>query len=208
MPSNEPWRWDDTVNRYRDPQGRFISGKKLINIRDEFTARRMDAVNDLAEQMATDKLNLQQWTLNMRQEIKRTYLAEYEAGIGGRNMMTQSDFGRVGGMLKRQYEYLNNFAEEVRQGKLSVAQIKLRARMYIDSATQSFERSRSISQGVPDLPQYPGDGKTVCRSNCKCNWKIERVEFGWNCYWKLGVAEHCDDCVQNSAQWNPLFISG
>jgi len=200
------WTWDDNVKRYRDPTGKFISAKNLISLRDEFLANRMTIVNSLADDLATGKINIQQWTLSMRQEIKTAYMVEYELGIGGRNMMTFADFGSVGGQLSNQYRYLNNFAEEIAKGNLSPAQIQMRSRMYIDSATQSFERARSASMGMPQLPAYPGDGQTVCRSNCKCNWKIEEVEFGWNCYWKLGIAEHCDDCVTNSEIWNPLFV--
>lgn len=203
---NEPFYWDDRVNRYRRA-GRFIKVKDLLEHRDTFLGRRMDVVNDLAEQLANDQINVQQWVLQMRQEIKRAYMAEYELGIGGRNMMTQADFGRVGGMLKNQYNYLNGFAEDIQQGKLSVAQIQMRGRMYVDSATQSFERANAIARGLPSLPAYPGDGQTVCRSNCKCNWRIEPVEFGWNCYWELGAAEHCPDCVANASRWNPLFVS-
>lgn len=204
----EPWRWDDKVKRYRDPTGKFISPKNMLSIRDQFLERRMGIVNGLGDDLATGKINVQQWVYNMRQEIKRAYLGEYELGVGGRNMMTQADYGRVGGQLKRQYEYLNNFAKEIQDGKLSQAQIQMRSRMYIDGATQSYERARSASMGMPLLPAYPGDGQTICRSNCKCNWKIEKVDSGWECYWQLGIAEHCPDCVSNSQKWNPLYIPG
>jgi len=204
----DSWVWDDAVKRYRSPTGQFISVKQLIPLRDEFLANRMSIVNNLADQLATGKISVQQWVLNMRSEIKIAYMTEYELGIGGRNMMTFADFGRVGGQLKNQYQYLNNFAAEISQGKLSPAQIQMRSRMYIDSATQSFERARSASMGMPRLPAYPGDGQTACRANCKCNWKIVERTVGWDCYWQLGVAEHCDDCVSNASRWNPLYIVG
>jgi len=202
----DPWIWDDVVKRYRTPTGQFISAKNLIPLRDEFIANRMAAVNNLADQLASGQINIQQWVLNMRQEIKITYMAEYELGVGGRNMMGFVDFGSVGGQLKNQYEYLNNFANDIVQGNLSQKQIEARSRMYIDGGTQSFERARSRSMGLPQLPAYPGDGSTICRSNCKCHWRIVESELGWDCYWTLGPAEHCEDCARREQTWNPLYL--
>jgi len=67
---------------------------------------------------------------------------------------------------------------------------------------------------LPELPAYPGDGQTICLTNCACSWQIEEVYegevlTGWDCYWTLGIVktEHCDDCLDNTGKWNPLFIS-
>ena len=120
--------------------------------------------------------------------------------------MTQSDYGRVGGLLKRQYQYLDNFAKEIGAGKLSQGQVETRSKMYINSSTQAFERGKASTLGLPQLPAYPGDGQTRCRTNCKCNWRIIDKETHWECTWNLNPAEHCDDCLANAARWNPLVI--
>jgi len=45
-----------------------------------------------------------------------------------------------------------------------------------------------------------------------CSWDIQEVvdeegtKAGWDCFWTLGMAEHCEDCVENSHKWNPLFV--
>ena len=148
----------------------------------------------------------QQWVLEMRQQIKETYSNEYMLARGGRNNMTQADWGRVGAMVKRQYRYADGFARDIDAGKVSGGQIRTRARMYVDSATQAFERAKTESLGLPVLPAYPGDGQTVCRANCQCHWEIADVGDHWEATWQLGVAEHCPDCVQNAEQWAPLVV--
>jgi hypothetical protein len=202
-----PWEWDDRIKRYRDlVSGRFVAAKKLVQLRDTFVERVMSRSDALIDRLAGGEINVQQWVGEMRTLIRKTYMAEAEAAIGGRNAMTSADFGRVGGQLQRQYQYLNNFAEEMRNGKLSPGQARVRARMYINGATQAFERAKTHSAGIPDLPQYPGDGRTQCLSNCKCTWEIVDTETAWECTWSLGIAEHCDDCVSNASKWNPLMI--
>lgn len=49
-------------------------------------------------------------------------------------------------------------------------------------------------------------GLVAHNTSCKCEWVIEEGDDGWLCYWTLGEAEHCDDCVQRSQDWNPLVV--
>lgn len=205
MPS--PWVWDDRAKRYRDTStGRFITQHKAVTLRDFYIEAKKSDTDRLSRQLTEHKISLQQWTLDMRQQIKDTFSNEYMLARGGRNNMTQADWGRVGAMVKKQYQYLQGFARDVDAGKMSEGQIRTRSRMYIDSATQAFERAKTESLGMPVLPAYPGDGRTVCRSNCQCHWNIVDEGDHWNATWQLGVAEHCPDCVDNSEKWDPLVV--
>ena len=119
--------------------------------------------------------------------------------------MTQADYGRLGNMLRNQYGFLDRFAQEIAAGNISQAQIAARAKMYFASATQAFERAQAAGRGI-QLSQYPGSGQTQCMSNCKCSLRFEEKETTWEVTWRLGVAEHCDDCVALASSWNPLVV--
>lgn len=164
----------------------------------------MDA---LSRRLINGDINVQQWVLEMRQQVKDTFINEYMLGRGGRNNMTQADWGRVGRMLRDQYQYAEGFARDIDAGKVSAGQIRTRARMYVDSGTQAFERAKAESQGIPPLPAYPGDGQTICRANCQCHWECSDEGDHWACTWVLGEAEHCPDCVDNAERWAPLEIA-
>lgn len=205
MPS--PWQWDDASKRYRNTAtGRYISQKAAVALRDQYIDARMSDMDGLTRRLVDKQINVQQWTLEMRQQVKDTYINEYMLARGGRNNMTQADWGRVGAMLKEQYRYVDGFARDIDAGKVSGGQIRTRARMYVDSATQAFERAKTESRGMPRLPAYPGDGQTQCRANCRCAWDIVDAEDHWEATWSLGVSEHCQDCVANAGRWNPLII--
>ena len=122
--------------------------------------------------------------------------------------MTQANYGELGGLLKAQYKWLNNFASEIADGTQSLAQIKARSGLYIASATNAFERGKAASYGMPKLSQYPGDGKTECLRQCKCHLQIEETATVWQVHWKLGPVrtEHCGDCLGLAAEWAPLVI--
>lgn len=204
------WIWDDVKKFFvniADAISEALGFKSLVGLRDDFADAAMLESDKLIEQLMRDgTTDIQTWLTDMRDLVKNTYRAEYELAIGGRGNMTQADYGRLGGILQEQYKYLQGFADDLAQGKLTIGQAQYRARMYIDSATQAFERAKAAGYGL-DLPQYPGDGATQCLSNCRCNWEIKENSLEWLCFWRLGEAEHCPDCLDAKALYSPYVVS-
>lgn len=215
MPS-EYWRWNQNARRYYvtpdgaaalgHKPGTFVSQAQMLTLRDSFIDSQKAYTNGLAAQLSRGDITIQQWTLAMREEIKTTYIAQYLLAHGGRDTMTPADWGRIGQKVRVQYEYLQKFAEDIAKGNLTEGQIAARARMYVESSSQMFEQAHGAAVGMPALPAYPGDGKTACKSNCKCTWEIKDLKDRWECYWTLNPAEHCSDCLGNAAKWNPLVF--
>lgn len=216
MPS---WIYERSTNRYRVTRegaellglrpGTFIGENRRIELRDEWTEAQKLITDRLALDYDRGDIRLSDWVLQMRQEVKTSYIEQYLLGIGGRNNMTPSDWGRLGNALRNQYGYLQGFADDLmnRQPPLTLAQIKARMRQYINGSTAMYERARAKAQGAPALPEYPADGSQDCRSNCKCHWRIEETETEWRAFWELeGGADHCDSCLSNNAKWYPLVI--
>ena len=205
MPS--PWQFDDISKRYRNTAtGRYMSASQMLGLRDQFVDAMKGKTDALVSRVATGDLTAQQWSLEMRKTIKQSYIDQYVLARGGRQNMTQRDWGIIGNMTRRQYEYLDGLERDIRDGKLSEAQARARARMYIESSTQAYERGATEGRGIPRLPAYPGDGQTQCRANCRCHWSIEDLVDAWACTWVLGIAEHCPDCVANASRWAPLMM--
>jgi hypothetical protein len=202
------WEFSTGAARYRDlNNGRFIAKRTVDKMQTDFLDARADAVDDLASGLVGGDLTVQRWLEGMRDEVKVAHIGQYMFGRGGRNAMTDSDWGRVGQVVRQQYAFLQNFAEQVADGVLSESQIRVRASMYVDAAHTAFGHGLAQAKGWPDLPAMPGDGSTVCLTNCDCDWVVEPVEGGWNCTWELGNTDHCDDCVGRADAWAPLFIA-
>ena len=207
------WKWNSRARRYyNDDTGQFMPKAKVLDYV-QATIGAGGLVTDTLADLATGgRLSPVDWRYMMREEIKREYIAQYLLGIGGRDQMTFEDWGRLGGMLKEQYAYLDGFYQELLEGKLSGPQVAARARMYSASAREAYERANGQAWGGPPLPAYPGDGSTACLTNCACNWEIVSVkvvkeETQWICYWRLGFVktEHCAACENAAFEWNPLI---
>jgi len=206
------WFWDG--KRYHDTStGRYVGPKDLIRLRDEYIDLQQYRVSNIAEAYADGGMSRDEFIASMRESIRSTYVNEYSLGRGGTAQVTREEWLQVGRDCKAQYRYLNRFADQVEAARasgkpMSAEYIANRAKMYIDSGTKPYEMARAKAAGVPSLPAYPGDGKTVCTVNCRCHWEIKDTETGWDCTWVLGQAEHCTDCLTNASKWAPLHIEG
>lgn len=157
----------------------------------------------------------------MRQEIEDVYVREYAIGRG---LLSGEALGEgeiesvLRGLLEFQFEKLHQFVLEIIAGELSAAQILNRAKMYISSARQAFERGRGVRLGWPELPAYPGDFTTKCGTRCRCSWSGSRVGAVWHFFWNLDyLAEHCSSpeidekgrplgCLERGVLWAPLVV--
>lgn len=177
--------------------------------RDRYTERKAEKAEAerLVEQVKGGEITIQSWQDGFRGLVKKVFTNQYTMARGGQKNMGAEDWGSLGGMIKKQYDHAQRFAQGLVEGNLSEGQAKMRAKMYVQAATQAFERGDAARHGVrAELPQYPGDGNTVCLTNCQCTWEIKERKDRFDCYWRLGQAEHCPDCIENAGKWKPFVV--
>lgn len=163
-----PYVWNAAQARYRDvTTGRFVSRTTVLGFLRESTLQASNQVRLLGERVASGEISVPVWTETFRKEIQGEFIRQYLTGRGGVSSMTQSDWGRVGRMLRDQYAYANNFAEEL--PNLSAAQIASRSELYMRAANSAFYVAERVGMRAA--------GKTEER-------------------WVLGDTEHCADCEE------------
>jgi hypothetical protein len=169
----------------------------------------------LSSQLRSGAITIEQFYSGMRQEIKFLHTGALIISRGGEpGAITFSEWGRVGAHLRVQYRYLNRFVQAIQNSAMDALQggqffsekyLQWRAQLYGGAARASFYRGMAYNL----LPQVPGDGNTQCLTNCKCTLRFEEVEDEPGLilvFWELHPAEHCDDCVTLSEEWNPYEL--
>ena len=117
----------------------------------------------------------------------------------------------VGDYMAGQGAYLSDWLKQIADAKTLVGGA-YRAQMYAQSLEQVYQRAymraKGDAVGVPDLPAYPRDGSTRCRTNCHCAWvNIKQIsDIEWNATWRIRPGENCEDCLRRSRKWAPLRI--
>ena len=213
------WVWDAIKKQYRNSKTKKrLTAEKLLEIRNDFidaqrltfSERDLDTVIDsriLVTVLVNGLKTVQEWLYEMRQKIRDIFNAQYMLGRGGRNAMFQEDLDRQAEAIGSQFDFLQAFAEQVKQGQLSAKQIAARAELYVEASTSAFEEGKASSHGVT-LPEYPGDGNQICGVRCRCTWILVKGKDVVRAFWTLNpLANHCQSCTENAAKWAPYTVS-
>lgn len=162
--------FDERTKRYRDTRtGRFLSEvtvNKVLKI-----ALSAKSATELTRMYKDGTISKDIWHRGFRKLIKETYINSAILAKGGREQMTDQDWGKTGGHVAEQYWHLDrkegNFLDSI--DDLTLKQAQARAEMYIRSGKQVFEE--------------------INRDNKK---ELGAV-FEW---WHLGGEENCESCLE------------
>jgi hypothetical protein len=171
--------WDARARRYRSASGRFLSAARVQGILEEQISATGARMREVSEALQSGRINLAQWQLEIEGQIKRLHLMAFAVNEGGFNQLTRSDLGWVGGQVRRQYEYLRNFARQIERGEQPLdGRFLARVQLYAEAARGTErEAARRTARA---------DGATAER----------RV---------LGIADHCPTCVSEARKgWRPV----
>ena len=201
--------YGDPIYRYKNNvDGRWASTQAVWDWGDKSATQAANNTASLVERLANQTITLETWHQEMRDRIRDEYLRQYFLGVGGRDRMTSTDWGSIGGMLREQYSFLDGFAAQIQAGELSAAEIARRSKMYLVSSREAFERASTRTRGLPAMPAYPGDGSSCLGlTNCGCHWDYRKRGASWHCTWVMDLSKNnCELCIGHASDWSPLVI--
>jgi len=170
-----------------------------------------DDLDLLSERVFSGDMSLGQYHEDFKRLMKEARSSAAAIGKGGWDMMGPRDWGRLGTPNREQYKFLRGFIQTIadRRETISLAQIKMRARMYADAIAGATTQAEAGFYFEDNLPWLPRDGSTTCLTRCHCSWILTVVERRRKfnvveAVWRLGEADHCvasanrDGCVERS----------
>jgi len=191
------WYWNKDTYRYVDSAGNLFSHSQMRSMLTKSINLSADYVSTISEKLVNGDITRAQFKSMMKEELKAEYIRQYMLGKGGYEQMTKRDWGSIGGSLTEQYKFLDEYSSSLLRGDLSAAQVANRSTMYSNSARETYERARAKtvkqwgadeeawhvtsgnncedcldnqSQSYQEIGYFsmPGDGKTICLTNCHC----------------------------------------
>lgn len=187
--------------------GDVVVSKKFV----EFMRLKAQELN---RELVNAKVPISDWQLSFMGLIQTIATFQLLTALGGSINKAQEQQKRdLSTFLRRQFGFVRNLANDIlkRQNEgMSPAKleeyINNRTDMYAEKTVEVFWKASAPFH----LPQVPRDGKTKCRMFCKCSLRIVAIEdtdfVDYEVYWRLGHAEHCDDCVRLAREWNPYRV--
>lgn len=199
------WSYDRSAGRYRDSKGRFLSEssvQKLVNGRID----RLDGnLRQFTKMLADGAITLDQWQGSVREAIKAAHLQAAMIGHGGKDGMGNAEYGRIGQRLRQEYTFLQGFASDLLQQRISAPMALARISLYAQSVRGSFWEGASIrkekqgfslmrrildpiaqhcsdclsfaARGIVPIGSVPLPGqRCACGSRCRCSVEYLRQQ--------------------------------
>lgn len=193
-------KWSESRRRYTyASNGRAVPETRIrgrLQGAIDASKTRIDAFGaDLIE----GRINVADWTLRMRDEIKNGHRAAALLANGGK--LNPSALGKLGATVRAQYEYLSRFSSQIQNGEIELdPRMIARSKMYAQSILVGYEnqvRAREQRAGVKqerrvlspvescsDCIEYarrgwqpigtlPQIGDSICKSNCHCRFEYK-----------------------------------
>jgi hypothetical protein len=179
MPRARPYRFDPKVARYRAPNGRLVARAEVRRAIDaEIRSLDQDA-RTLADQYRNGEISLGKWEREMRSLVKDTHILNAAAAKGGWDQLTQADYGRVGQIVRDEYNHLSGFAGELSAGfQRTDGTMLTRAQLYTRGGRRTYE--------------------SVTGSVAEDAGNVEERSI-------LHPADHCQGCIDEAAKgWQPI----
>ncbi len=206
-PLTPEYLWNEAGHNYIDRKtGRFVSRQVIRDQLDNVIDASSQVMRAISQQLRDGDISLAEWQTQMMQQIKTTHLAGGAMQRGGWQQMTQADFGRVGQIVRREYDFLRTFAEQIASGQQKLdGTLARRAALYgqqgrptyltfwdSTAAQRGFDEERSIlqpaehcteciSEDAKDfqpLGQMIPIGQRICRSSDKCLKEYRNSQTG------------------------------
>lgn len=206
-PLTPDFLWNERAAQYIDrSSGRFVSRQVIRDQLDKVMDASSKTMQAVSQQLRQGDISLAEWQTEMMQQIKTTHLAGAAMQRGGWQQMSQADFGRVGRIVRDEYNFLRNFAEQIASGKQKLdGTLQRRAAQYgqagretyyqfwgQDGDRRGFDEERSIlnpadhckecisedAKGFRPRGQMIPIGQRTCRSNCRCDVELRNSQTG------------------------------
>jgi hypothetical protein len=190
-PGSQRYQWSSG-----DKKGQFVSKADLDGLMDGYNDQQADAIQAITKRMLNKRIGVNNWILEMAGALKPAHINAYTIGIGGKEQLNSSEYGKIGAILKEEYQYLRQFGRDILDQKLTRKQIEARANLYAESLYRSFEKGREsghrangynwerrirnaadscddcigyAAQGWGTIGQFPTPGEQCqCKRNCRC----------------------------------------
>lgn len=147
----------------------------------DYSANLGQSLKVLTQQLRDGSITVAEWQLAMRQSIKDAHLATAIAAKGGRDQMTQADYGRVGQLLRQEYQFLSRFADGIADGSIPLdGRVLQRAAQYAQASRETYEtfwRRETQRRGADEERNVRG-ATDSCTSSRRPGC-VEETERGW-----------------------------
>lgn len=195
-------KWNPKSEKY-SINGRVTNDKRLYKTIRHEVSRYEDKIQKLTTRFVNGNVSFEKWQGDMARLVREGHISLLRMGRGGKDNTFAIHYLQVGNDLRKtHYPALRQFAQDIKDGKLSDKQIVARSKQYGSAMKNSFEKARLTlydtrfigrrrlgtcgnhcqpcldyaSEGWKRLTEVVPPGQECdCRMNCCCSVEIKSI---------------------------------
>ena len=169
------FEWNERSQRYVNAVSkRYVSREQVRQALDIALDRSRNEVARLSRELVAGRVNLADWQTQVAREVKSMHMASAALAAGGWAQMTPQMTGRTGRIIRDEYAYLANFAQQIKSGQQRLdGSLVTRANLYAQAPRGTYHAIEERGMQA--------QGKTECRN-------------------VLGPADHCEGCLTETSK--------
>lgn len=169
------YRYNTAAGRYIGTNGQFIGQQTIRGELDKALDNATERLVSLARDFRTGVIDGRTFQVESMSLIKQVHLIGGALEKGGWANMTQSDFGRIGQIVRGEYAYFNNLIKQIESGQQRLdGTLDSRMRLYGQAGRgtyHTFERESRAIQGYDEVKRILHG-----RDNCKASKRPGCIE--------------------------------
>ena len=172
-----PYRYSEKLGRYIDTRTRrMVPWSEVRGALDAAIDSSSRTVNTLSQQLREGAISLEQWRGQVQQELRQVHLASVALAKGGHAQLTQADYGRVGGLVAREYRYLEAFTRQIENGQQPLdGRFLQRSEQYTKAGRETYHRQERVEQARRGFDEE----RSIRHADDSCGECIAEEERGW-----------------------------
>jgi hypothetical protein len=202
------YQWSVSQGRYLySATGTSVSSDRIRGWVEETVEKARQNLESIARLRQSNKINNAEWVIRSGEELKNMHRSLAMIANGGKAQMDASAWAQVGGILRREFGYLNRFAsllDNMPEGSSLTDEFVTRAGSYASAGFSTYtaaERARMQSAGMDEERNILGNadhcdgcvgataqgwvaigtltpiGSRQCMSRCRCHYEFRKTEI-------------------------------
>ena len=174
------FQWSKSKRRYQYANGKPVADDKLRDWAQTTIDASKDRIGEFTQSLVDGKIELAEWEVRMRAEIRAGHRAIAMLANGGK--LDKQAVARLGNAVKAQYKYLTAFKNGLENGEIELTgKVVSRAQMYGQAVRMTYEsevRAREKKAGLKKERRIL-TAKESCRSANGVTGCVELAAKGW-----------------------------
>jgi hypothetical protein len=178
------FRYNVESQRYVAANGRYVARETVKAAGEAIVQKSIDNISTVSQRFYDGEISHKEWDASMRQHIRTLHVAEGTLASGGPANMDAAHYGRIGPVVREQYQFLNGLGERIQSGyygeDLKANGFLVHAQMYGEAGRGTFEYVQGVNAieglGHDEIANVYGGNEHHCDGEGSCK---QMNDLGW-----------------------------